>query len=121
MTAATAVSASCFGAESGPSVILDNYLDGYGPNRPIYYQTVGNLAAGPDFYVQVLGGPDAAHLQPIPAASTQQITFPLGTGLDGRRSSKQVTLTGSAKRDSYSSPDFLSSKLKRRGSAPAEV
>ncbi len=55
----------------GPSVQLDNYTI----NRPIYYEAVGNPAAGPDFYVEILGGPDANHLQPIARAPTDTVTF----------------------------------------------
>ncbi len=50
-------------------------------NHPIYYQTAGNPAAGPDFYVEILGGTDANSLRPIVSISGGYPTvFTIGTG-----------------------------------------
>ena len=75
----TAGSAICLGAENaGPSVFLSN-IDA---NHPIYYQTVGSLAAGPGFYVEIFGGPDADHLLPVGIRVTGLTTFSIGTGVN---------------------------------------
>ena len=70
---------TCYGAtplDIGAAVNLDNYA----ANHAIYYQTLGNPAAGPDFYVQILGGPDANSLQPIARLAQTQSIFTIGTG-----------------------------------------
>ncbi len=59
---------------AGAAVTLNNY----DVNHPIYYQSIGNAAAGSDFYVQILGGPDAASLQPIATLSLTQDIFTIG-------------------------------------------
>ncbi len=72
--------AICLGAVSaGPSVFLSN-VDA---NHPIYYETVGNPAAGPDFFVEILGGPDAQHLGPVTVWNRDASVFNIGTGVAG--------------------------------------
>ena len=70
---------NCFGAApltTGAAVTLENDS----ANHPIYYQTLGNPAAGPGFYVQILGGPDSNSLQPIARLAETQSIFTIGTG-----------------------------------------
>jgi hypothetical protein len=65
------------GVAQPASAILLNNADS---DHPIFYLTVGSPASGPNFYVEMLAGPDANHLQPITDVSSgTQSVFNLGT------------------------------------------
>ncbi len=67
-------------AASGAAIFLNNT----DANHLSYYGTTGNPAAGADFYVKILGGPDASNLHPVTTVGVGlPAIFSSGTGPNG--------------------------------------
>ena len=67
----------------GPTIGAAILLNNHDSDHPIFYGTIGNPAAGGDFYVQILGGPDADHLQPVASHLGSPNIFHIGMTIDG--------------------------------------
>ncbi len=78
MCAATKVCVGAAPPTEGAAVKLSNLDSGH----PVFYQNVGNPAAGADVFVEILGGPDANSLEPIASRGAGAPTiFNIGTGM----------------------------------------